>query len=77
MRVFIRSMALKFSLSGFVRNLDDGRVEAVLQGEKESIGKVLERIREGGAPGQIQDLKLLWEDPFSEFNGFVITHGEK
>ena len=37
-------------VAGWVRNLDDGRVEAVLQGSVESVEAVLAWIRAGGPP---------------------------
>jgi acylphosphatase len=38
-------------LAGWVRNLDDGRVEARLQGPVEAVEAVLAWIRAGGPPG--------------------------
>jgi len=37
----------KWNVKGWVRNLYDGRVEAVLEGEKEVVNKVIEFCRKG------------------------------
>lgn len=72
MRFFIRSQAVKFSLSGFARNLEDGRVEALLQGKKEDVEAVIEKIEKGDCPGMIQDIQISWEDLSSKLERFEI-----
>ena len=48
--VFFRANTEKFArdlkLSGTVRNMDDGRVELIVQGEAEEIERLLQRLRE-------------------------------
>jgi acylphosphatase len=46
-RYFAYRAARQLGLSGFVRNLPDGRVEAVVRGEPASIGEYERRLRAG------------------------------
>ncbi len=60
-------------LMGRVRNLSDGRVEAVAEGEK---GKVDELIRfcHMGPPGaRVRNVQVEWSDYTGEFRGFRIS----
>ena len=46
-RQFVKSRAKKLGLTGWTRNLPDGRVEAVVQGEKDSIEKLITECQKG------------------------------
>lgn len=45
-RFVTRQIAASFEVKGYVRNLSDGRVELVVEGEKREIDELLSRIRE-------------------------------
>jgi acylphosphatase len=58
---------------GWVRNLEDGRVEAVFEGEEDAVRAVVEFCRVGPKAAQVLDVAVAWE-PFSgEFQGFNIV----
>ena len=44
-RFSTKSLALRFNLSGWVKNLDDGRVEMMIQADSQSLGDFLKAIR--------------------------------
>lgn len=50
-------------LRGYVRNLPDGRVEAVFQGEEESVQAMLSWCRKGPRAAVVTDLQVLEEKP--------------
>lgn len=50
-------------LAGWVRNLPDGRVEAVLQGLPDAVGDVLAWIRAGGPPAAVVDAVEVEDTP--------------
>src|SRR4030042_1360491 len=50
-RASTRDVAVRYGVRGFVRNLPDGRVEAVLQGDRGAVEKVVAFMREGPAGG--------------------------
>ena len=73
-RFYTREQAQQFGLSGWVRNLRDGRVEAILEGEAGQVEQMLawcrrgppaarvERIDEerGQATGEFSDFRIRW-----------------
>lgn len=67
------AMARRLGVDGWVRNLPDGRVEALFEGEKESVEKAVEFCRRGPPGAYVQDLDVTWEDWKGEFRGFGIA----
>ena len=65
-----RRLAQGFPLSGFVRNLSDGRVELVVEGDQAHVEALLERIADTMA-GYIADHSME-ELPVQGFQEFVI-----
>jgi acylphosphatase len=57
-RYFVRSVAHRHGLSGYVLNLADGRVEFLLQGETDHIEKVIEQIRSGPPHARVDEVSL-------------------
>ncbi len=65
--------ARRNSVHGWVRNLPDGRVEAVFEGEKENVEKMIAFCREGPPAAYVTNVQVKWEDWTGEFNGFRAT----
>jgi len=74
--VFFRSEtqdeALRHSLTGWVRNLPDDRVEAVFEGEKESVEKLVEFCRRGPPGARVAKVDVTWENYTGQFKSFTI-----
>jgi len=47
-RYFVRTKAIQYGLSGYVKNLDNGMVEMEVQGPTEKIEKLISDLRNGG-----------------------------
>ena len=73
MRYYVWREARKLGLGGYVRNLDDGSVEFVVEGDEEAIEELISRVRDEG-PGFITDVKVVYEDFRGEFKDFRIIH---
>lgn len=69
-RNFVKSKARKNGLTGWVRNLSDGRVEAILQGEKEIIDKVLSHTKKGSFFAKVESIVINWEEAGEKFLEF-------
>jgi len=64
--------ARMLGLKGWVRNLPDGRVEAVFEGEKSAVGQMLLWCAHGPPGAEVTDLETRWVDASSEFKSFDI-----
>ena len=77
--VFFRSEtkyeAKKLGVSGWVRNLPDGRVEAVLEGEEKSVKELVEFCRRGPSGARVTGIDVMWENYTGEFKDFEIRYG--
>jgi len=77
--VFFRSEAqdeaLRHSLTGWVQNLPDGRVEAIFEGEKEEVERLIEFCRRGPPGARVTKVEVAWENYTGEFRGFRIRYG--
>jgi acylphosphatase len=76
--VFFRAetadMARNLGLTGWVRNLPDGRVEALFEGEKENVEKALDFCRRGPPHAHVQNLDSKWEEWKGEFHTFGVSY---
>jgi acylphosphatase len=76
--VFFRAetvdMADRLGLGGWVRNLPDGRVEALFEGEKEDVEKALDFCRRGPPHADVQNLDFRWEEWKGEFHDFRVAY---
>lgn len=59
---------------GWVRNLHDGRVEAVLEGEQADVARVVEWSRTGPPPALVTEIEVEWEEATDEFTEFSIKY---
>ena len=59
-------------LTGWVRNLPDGRVEALLQGTKEQVEQMIKWCYRGPAEAQVSDIAVSYEDALEDFKDFGI-----
>jgi len=65
-RVETRDRARSLGISGWVRNLRDGAVEAVFEGPEERVESMVEWCRRGPAGARVQSVDVDWEDPVRE-----------
>ncbi|SDL62460.1 acylphosphatase [Halarsenatibacter silvermanii] len=57
-RAFTRRNARRLGVRGWVKNLADGRVEAVLYGEKSDVEELLTRIKTGPSLAEVEDIEV-------------------
>ena len=74
--VFYRSsaadVAQKLGLAGWVKNTFGGGVEIVVEGEKESIEKLIEWCGQGPDFAKVENVEVTWEKPTREFSSFEV-----
>lgn len=71
-RQFVRSGARKSGVTGWVRNLPDGSVEALLQGERDKLDTLLPVLKQGPFLSDVKDMQIDWEDMEEKLSDFVI-----
>lgn len=71
-RYYTRQQALSHGVTGWVRNLWDGRVEAVFEGEKDAVDWMVEWCRAGPPSASVDDVEVTWENVADELEGFNI-----
>jgi len=71
-RYFVERRAAEIPVTGWVRNLRDGRVEIMAEGKKADLESFLEFLRQGPRMANVDDLDILWEDYRGEYKDFRI-----
>ena len=69
-RQFVKGHADDLKLRGFVRNLDNGEVEVIAEGEAENLDRLLGFLKKGPEHAQIRNVKIeerKWSGDFEEF----------
>jgi len=74
-RYHTRELAQRLGLRGWVRNTPDDQVEAVFEGEKGAVERMLEFCHRGPSGAQVADVEIKWEQPRGEFSGFEVRYG--
>jgi len=67
-----RRCAEELGLVGFVRNLPDGRVEALFEGDEEAVRAVLVFVREGPPMARVERCEIVEGSPTGEHRGFRV-----
>jgi len=73
-RYFVKSNARRLKLTGWVKNTDDGRVEALVQGPKEKIEKLIKLCEKGPFLSQVNSVQVQWEKEVERFGDFGVAH---
>jgi acylphosphatase len=73
-RYHAQEMALHLGLKGWVKNLRDGRVEAVFEGDKNRVDQIIQWCHQGSSEARVTKVHLNWEDYTGEFEDFAINY---
>jgi hydrogenase maturation protein HypF len=77
-RPFIYRLAKRHNLRGFVRNMGDAGVQAVVEGEEDDIKRFIESLRPEQPPlSRIEDIRVSWMPPTGEFTDFSVAPSER
>ena len=70
-RATTRERAAEQGVDGWVKNLPDGRVEAVFEGEADAVEAMVEFCHEGSPKARVEDVSVDYEQP-ENLDGFGI-----
>lgn len=73
-RANTRDRARELGLGGWVRNLPDGRVEAVFEGEEDRVREMIEWCHRGPRFASVSRVEVDMEEPSGEFKAFDIRY---
>ena len=67
-----RQKAEELNLAGWVKNLPDGRVEAVFEGPPDRVKEMLRWCEEGPRQATVENVDTDIEDPVGDLSGFEV-----
>ncbi len=73
-RYFALRMAGKLNLNGYVRNLPDGDVEVVVEGEEALLLEFLEELKRGPSYSEVRAVRITWKKPEGGYNSFTVRY---
>ncbi len=73
-RATTKEMADKLGVKGFVRNLWDGRVEAVFEGDEKAVKEIIQWCHRGPPAAKVESVEVKYEDYKDEFDSFEIRY---
>ncbi len=75
-RAFLQSQATRRGLSGWVRNLPDGRIETEVEGSQVLVDAFIQALNRGPSLAQVQDVQVEWINPNAgNSSDFIIIPG--
>lgn len=76
--VFFRAHAQKFAqereVNGWIKNMSDGRVEALFEGERENVDEVIRLCRKAQPYARVDSIDIVNEEPQGDTDGFKIRY---
>ena len=69
-----KQVANHHKVTGWVRNLPDGRVEAVFEGSEIDVNEVIEWCHVGPPKAKVQDVSVKFQKYTGEFSDFVVNY---
>ncbi len=67
-----RQEAEKLGLAGWVRNTGDGNVEAVFEGDPDTVNQMVEWCKSGPSSADVEDVSTEKEAPSGDLSGFEV-----
>lgn len=65
-RDYAKRRADELGVVGYVKNMDDGSVEVVAQGEEKSLGEFARLLKKGPVFSKVEDFEIEWHDDLSD-----------
>ncbi|ACB07123.1 acylphosphatase [Candidatus Korarchaeum cryptofilum] len=72
-RSTMREVALELGVNGWVRNMPDGSVEAVVEGEREKVEELIKWAHRGPPLAKVERVEVRWESYRGDWEGFSVV----
>lgn len=73
-RATTKRKAQQLGIKGWVRNIEHGKVEAVFEGDKEAVKKLIEWTKQGPRLAKVEKVKVSWKENQPGFDDFKIKY---
>ena len=73
-RIFTQQQAEALYLTGYVRNLSIGAVEAFAEGDKDKLKQFVSRLKTGPPDSKVDHIQITWGECSRKFNNFKIRY---
>ena len=73
-RAGTKEKARELAVTGWVKNLSDGRIEAIFEGEREKVEEMVKWAKKGPPGATVNHLDVVWEEHRGEFTNFEIKY---
>ena len=73
-RAYVQEAATELAVVGYVRNLPDGSVEVVAQGEPDTLKALVEYLHEGSLMAVVENVAVEWRSASKTFAEFSVLH---
>jgi acylphosphatase len=74
-RASTREEAIRINVGGWVKNLSDGTVQALFEGEKKKVEAIIAWCHKGPPGARVSSVDIAWEKYKGEFRQFDIRYG--
>jgi acylphosphatase len=71
-RHFVKKHAQELSITGYIKNREDGTVEVVGEGEEKNISDLIEKCKQGSLLSRVNSVAIEKEKAKKEYIGFRI-----
>lgn len=73
-RYFVQREATKLALRGEVKNLPNGNVRVIAEGEEPALHKLMQKLHEGPSMSHVQAVVINWENDLNQYQRFEISY---
>ena len=71
-RYFVYHNAVSLGLTGYARNIYDGTVHVVAEGDEDKINLLHQQLKTGPSRSYVENIKVFYDEYKAEFSGFEI-----
>ncbi|MCK5558353.1 MAG: acylphosphatase [Candidatus Hydrogenedentes bacterium] len=72
-RAYTCENAVRLGVTGWVRNLYDGRVEGLFEGDQEAVSQLISWCHKGPPGARVTDVEVEWGEYSREFDTFLVA----
>ena len=72
-RYYVHHAARRHYLNGWVKNMHDGRVEVLAEGDERELGEFIQEVKKGSRFSTVEEVSVDWQTCTNKFRNFQIV----